>query len=218
VRGGKQRELLALLVVHANDVVSSDGLIEGLWRDQPPPSALKTLQVLLSRLRSDLGSASGALETHGYGYLLRVDPERFDADAFRAGVEGGRRALARGEAEEAATALRAALALWRGQALAEFRYHEFAQSEIARLEELRLAAQEERIAADLARINELRKAVAYGGREPVTEIYAWIAANSLRASTGSGRAGCSFLLTLRCDLDPAGRTQELPLTSASPLG
>jgi DNA-binding SARP family transcriptional activator/DNA-binding beta-propeller fold protein YncE len=149
VRGGKQRELLALLLVHANDVVSSDRLIEGLWRDQPPPSAVKTLQALVSRLRSDLGSASGALETHGYGYRLRVDPERFDADAFRAGVEGARRALARGEAEEAATALRAALALWRGPALAEFRYHEFAQAEIARLEELRLAAQEERIAADL---------------------------------------------------------------------
>jgi DNA-binding SARP family transcriptional activator/ABC-type branched-subunit amino acid transport system substrate-binding protein/DNA-binding beta-propeller fold protein YncE len=149
VRGGKQRELLALLLVHANDVVSSDRLIEGLWRDQPPPSALKTLQALVSRLRSELGSASDALETHGYGYRLRVDPERFDADAFRAGAENGRRALARREPEEAATALRAALALWRGPALAEFRYHEFAQAEIARLEELRLAAQEERIAADL---------------------------------------------------------------------
>ena len=148
VRGGKQRELLAILLVHANEVVSSDRLIEGLWLDNPPPSALKTLQALLSRLRSDLGTASGALETHAYGYRLVVEPERLDAEVFRAGVEEGRRALARGEAEEAAEKLRAALALWRGAALAEFRY-DFAQAEIARLEELRLAAQEERIAADL---------------------------------------------------------------------
>jgi DNA-binding SARP family transcriptional activator/ABC-type branched-subunit amino acid transport system substrate-binding protein/DNA-binding beta-propeller fold protein YncE len=150
VRGGKQRELLAILLVHANQVVSSDHLIEGLWRDRPPPSALKTLQALVSRLRSDLGSASGALETHGHGYRLVVGTDRLDAAAFRAGVEEGRRALARGEAEEAAEELRSALALWRGPALAEFRYHDFAQAEIARLEELRLAAREERIAADLA--------------------------------------------------------------------
>lgn len=149
VRGGKQRELLAILLLHANEVVSSDRLIEELWRDAPPPSALKTLQALVSRLRSDLGSASGALETHGYGYRLRVEPERLDADAFRAGVEEGRRTLARGDAEAAAERLCAALALWRGPALAEFRYENFAQAEIARLEELRLAAQEERIAADL---------------------------------------------------------------------
>jgi DNA-binding SARP family transcriptional activator/ABC-type branched-subunit amino acid transport system substrate-binding protein/streptogramin lyase len=149
VRGGKQRELLAILLAHSNEVVSSDRLIEGLWRDAPPPSALKTLQTLISRLRSDLASASGALETEGYGYRLRVEPEHLDAETFRAGVEEGRSALARGDADAAAEKLRAALALWRGPALAEFRYDDFAQAEIARLEELRLAAQEERIAADL---------------------------------------------------------------------
>lgn len=149
VRGGKQRELLAILLVHASEIVSSDRLIESLWHDNPPPSALKTLQALVSRLRSDLGSASDALETLGYGYRLVVEPERLDAEAFRAGAEEGRRALARGEAEKAAETLRAALALWRGPALAEFRYQDFAQGEIARLEELRLAVQEERIAADL---------------------------------------------------------------------
>jgi DNA-binding SARP family transcriptional activator len=149
VRGGKQRELLAILLAHSNEVVSSDRLIEGLWRDAPPPSALKTLQTLISRLRSDLASASGALETEGYGYRLRVEPEHLDAETFRAGVEEGRSALARGDADAAAEKLRAALALWRGPALAEFRYDDFAQAEIARLEELRFAAQEERIAADL---------------------------------------------------------------------
>jgi DNA-binding SARP family transcriptional activator/ABC-type branched-subunit amino acid transport system substrate-binding protein/streptogramin lyase len=149
VRGGKQRELLALLLVHANDVVSSDRLIEGLWGEAPPPTALKTLQALVSRLRSDLDPASGSLETHGYGYRLAVEPARLDAEVFRAGIEEGRRALARGDAGESAERLRTALALWRGPALAEFRYQEFAQTEIARLEELRIAAREERIAADL---------------------------------------------------------------------
>jgi DNA-binding SARP family transcriptional activator/ABC-type branched-subunit amino acid transport system substrate-binding protein/DNA-binding beta-propeller fold protein YncE len=147
LRGGKQGELLAVLLIHANAVVSSDRLIEGLWSDEPPPSALKTLQALVSRLRSDLGSASGALETRGYGYRLHV--ERLDAEEFSAGVEDGRRALARGDAADAADTLRAALALWRGPPLAEFRYRDFAQAEVARLDELRVAALEERVAADL---------------------------------------------------------------------
>jgi DNA-binding SARP family transcriptional activator/ABC-type branched-subunit amino acid transport system substrate-binding protein/streptogramin lyase len=149
VRGGKQRELLAILLVHANQIVSSDRLIDDLWADEPPATALKTLQALVSRLRSDLGSSSDELETHGSGYRLVVEPERLDAGAFRAGADEGRRALARGEAAAAAETLRAALALWRGPALVEFRYQNFAQSEIARLEELRLAVQEERVAADL---------------------------------------------------------------------
>jgi len=150
IKGGKQRELLAVLLVHANAIVSPDQLIEDLWGQSPPPSALKTLQALVSRLRSNLGTASGALETHGHGYRLRVEPGMLDAEAFRTGLEDGRLALARDDPETAADLLRAALALWRGPALAEFRYEDFAQSEIARLDELRLAAQEERIDADLA--------------------------------------------------------------------
>jgi DNA-binding SARP family transcriptional activator/ABC-type branched-subunit amino acid transport system substrate-binding protein len=149
IKGGQQRELLAILLVHANDIVSPDRLIEGLWGETPPASALKTLQALVSRLRGTLDGASGALETHGHGYRLRVEPGQLDAELFRSGLEEGRRALARGEAEAAAERLREALSLWRGPALAEFRYEDFAQAEIARLEELRLAAQEERIEADL---------------------------------------------------------------------
>ena len=149
LKGGKQRELLGVLLVHANEIVSVDGLIDALWGAAPPPSAPKSLQALVSRLRADLGVASGELETHGYGYRLRLDAERLDADVFRGRVEDGRRALAAGHAEAAAETLRAALALWRGPALADFRYHDFAQSETERLEELRLAAQEERFAAEL---------------------------------------------------------------------
>jgi DNA-binding SARP family transcriptional activator/ABC-type branched-subunit amino acid transport system substrate-binding protein/DNA-binding beta-propeller fold protein YncE len=149
IKGGKQRELLAILLIHANDIVSPDRLIEGLWGETPPASALKTLQAYVSRLRGTLGAASGALETHGHGYRLRVEPGQLDAELFRSGLEEGRRALARGEADAAAERLRQALALWRGPALAEFRYEDFAQAEITRLEELRLAAREERIEADL---------------------------------------------------------------------
>ena len=150
IRGGKQRELLAVLLIQAGDVVSADRIIDALWGESPPPSALKTVQALVSRLRSTLGAASGALETHGHGYRLHLEPDQLDAAAFRMRLEEGRRALARGDASAAAELLRNALALWRGPALAEFRYEDFAQSEIARLGELRLAALEERIEADLA--------------------------------------------------------------------
>jgi DNA-binding SARP family transcriptional activator/ABC-type branched-subunit amino acid transport system substrate-binding protein len=149
IPGGKQRELLAILLIHANEFVSSDRLVEELWSESPPASALKTLQALVSRLRSALGSASGSILTHGHGYRLQLEPAQLDAEAFRAGLDEGRRALARGDAATASETLREALALWRGPALAEFRYADFAQSEIARLEELRLSAQEERIEADL---------------------------------------------------------------------
>ena len=149
IRGGKQRELLAILLIQAGDVVSADRIIDALWGESPPPSALKTVQALVSRLRSTLSTASGALETHGHGYRLNLQPDQLDAAAFRMGLDAGRRALARGDASEAAELLRDTLALWRGPALAEFRYEEFAQAEIARLEELRLAAHEERIEADL---------------------------------------------------------------------
>src|SRR4029453_5860928 len=145
----KQRERLAILLIHANEIVSSDRLVEELWSEAPPASALKTLQALLSRLRSALGPASGSLLTHGHGYRLQLEPAQLDAEAFRAGLDEGRRALARGDAATASETLREALALWRGPALAQFRYADFAQSEIARLEELRLSAQEERIEADL---------------------------------------------------------------------
>ena len=149
IRGRKQRDLLAVLLIHANEVVTPDALIEELWGESPPPSALKTLQAYVSRLRRSLEPDGAALETHGHGYRLRVDARALDADLFLARLEEGRRALAAGKPESAARELREALDLWRGPALAEFRYENFAQAEIERLEELRLAAQEERIEAEL---------------------------------------------------------------------
>jgi YVTN family beta-propeller protein len=156
--GDKQRVLLAILLLHANEVVSADGLIDGLWGERPPPSALNALHVHVSRLRRALedaadpppASADGALVTRGRGYVLRVGAGELDVGRFRDLVEQGRQALADGDGADAARILRHALALWRGPPLAEFKYEPFAQSAIAQLEELRIAALEERVEADIA--------------------------------------------------------------------
>ena len=146
--GAKQRAVLAILLVHAGEVVSVDRLVEELWGDRPPDTATKTVQVYISRLRKALGE--GALVTRGGAYLLDVQPDQLDARRFEELLGEGRNALARGDARAAGDRLRQALALWRGPPLAEFAYDGFAQAEIARLEELRLAALEARIEADLA--------------------------------------------------------------------
>jgi DNA-binding SARP family transcriptional activator/DNA-binding beta-propeller fold protein YncE len=152
IGGHKQRALLAVLLLRANEVVSLDTLIDELWGETPPPTAAKTLQAHVSRLRKTFAdtSGSGRLETRGQGYLLRVDPGQLDAEVFRSMLEDARSALADGDPQTAAKDLRKALDLWRGSPLADFAYEPFAQTEIARLEELRVAALEERIEADLA--------------------------------------------------------------------
>jgi YVTN family beta-propeller protein len=144
----KQRALLAVLLLHANEVVSSDRLVDQLWGERAPAKAAKNVQVYVSQLRRLLGD--GQLETEGRGYVLRLEPGALDAQRFQALLDEGRGALAAGEAKRAAETLREALGLWRGAALADVAYEQFAQAEIARLEELRLAALEERIEADLA--------------------------------------------------------------------
>ncbi len=154
--GRKPRALLAILLVRANEVVSADKLIDELWGDAPPPTAAKTLQAHVSRLRKSITTdgrsreEEAPLETRGHGYVLRIEPGQLDAERFQRLLEEGRRALARRDAESAARKINEALALWRGPALADFAYESFAQAEIARLEELRLCALEERIEANLA--------------------------------------------------------------------
>jgi DNA-binding SARP family transcriptional activator/ABC-type branched-subunit amino acid transport system substrate-binding protein len=157
IGGHKQRALLASLLLHANEVVSLDRLIDELWGETPPPTAAKTLQAQVSRLRRSLNGDEdpaahmlGPLETRGHGYLLKVEPGQVDADRFQGMLEEARRTRAEGKLEEAAEELRRALALWRGPALADFAYEPFAQTEIARLDELQLTALEERLDADLA--------------------------------------------------------------------
>ena len=148
VAGGRQRTLLALLLVHANEVVSRDRLVDGLWGERPPATAAKVLQNAVAQLRRSLGD--DVIVTRAPGYVLRVEPDAIDARRFEALLEDGRRTLAAGDAAEAARILREALALWRGRPLEEYAYEPFAEPEIARLEELRLRALEERMEADLA--------------------------------------------------------------------
>jgi DNA-binding SARP family transcriptional activator len=143
VVGPKQRALLAILLLHANEVVSSDRLLDLLWGDDPPDAS--ALRVRMSQLRKTLGDG-GEIVTQAPGYLLRVGDDELDLRRFEKLVAGA----ASEPPELAAERLREALELWRGRPLAEFAYDDFAQRAIARLEELRLVATEKRIDADLA--------------------------------------------------------------------
>lgn len=145
--GRKQKAVLASLLLHRGEVVTADRLIDALWGERAPATAAKTVQVYVSNLRKALGD--GHLVTRGGGYVLAVEPDQVDADRFTKLAASGREALERGEPQQAQALLHGALALWRGPALADFSYESFAEPEIARLEEARLAALEDRIEADL---------------------------------------------------------------------
>ena len=148
--GDRQRALLAILLIHANEPVSADELIDELWGEHPPASPRKGLQVQVSRLRKAFGEGSARLVTQPNGYLLHVEPGELDLDRCEHLAHRGREALASEDPRRAAGHLREALAVWSGPALAEFSFESFAQGEIGRLEELRLALLEDRIDADLA--------------------------------------------------------------------
>ena len=153
--GSKQRALLGVLLIHANEALSTDRLIEELWGEHPPATAAKTVQVHVSRLRKVLASGAGdgsedLVVTREHGYELALDPERLDAHRFERLVAEGRADLAAGEPRRAASAHEAALAMWRGPPLDDLAYEPFAQREISRLEDLHVAALEEMIDAKLA--------------------------------------------------------------------
>ena len=150
IASGKQRALLAILLLHANEVLSGDRLIEELWGEQPPASATKGLQVQISRLRKALDGGESPIVTGRNGYSIRVAPGELDLERFTRLAEEGRQALGAGDPAAGAELLREALSLWRGPPLADFTFESFAQVQIGRLEELRLAALEDRIDADLA--------------------------------------------------------------------
>jgi DNA-binding SARP family transcriptional activator len=149
IGGRKQRALLAALVLRANEVVQTDRLVELVWGDSPPAAGAKAVQIHVSRLRRAL-AADDVLQTRAGGYVLATEPESIDLQRFEAGAAEGRRWLAAGEPGEARVALTAALGLWRGPALGDLLSEPFAQRESARLEELQLAAREDRIEADIA--------------------------------------------------------------------
>jgi DNA-binding SARP family transcriptional activator len=142
----QQRALLALLLLNANQVVTTERLAEELWPGDVPKSAVKAIQVYVSSLRKAFGKSRDALETRGSGYVLRAEAGELDLHQFELLLE---RAKDEEPSPRAAT-LRSALSLWRGAPLADLTYESFAQPEAARLEALRLLAQEERIEAELA--------------------------------------------------------------------
>jgi DNA-binding SARP family transcriptional activator len=163
--GRNQLALFAMLLLHANEVVSSDRLIDAVWGAAAPPTAGKTVQVYVSRLRKELGD--DRLVTRAPGYVLRVDRAELDLARFEELCGEAQRS----DPDRAAATWRRALDLWRGPALADLTYESFAQPEIARLEELRWAALEQRIDADLA---------AGGHAEVVGELGALVAEHPVR--------------------------------------
>ena len=164
--GPKQRALLAMLLLRPNVVLSRDELIDGLWGERPPPTADHTLDNYVSRLRKLLGA--DRVVRRSPGYLLKVEPGELDAARFEELFERGRSA---DDARAAAEALRTALALWRGPALADMGHARFAQGEAERLEALRLLAREECFEADLA---------LGGGALLVPELEAFVAEHPFR--------------------------------------
>jgi predicted ATPase/DNA-binding SARP family transcriptional activator len=146
--GRKRRAVLAALLLHPNETLSSERLIDELWGESPPSNALKTLQVHVSRLRKEL--PDGVLVTHGHGYALEVGPDELDAQRFERLLAEARSDLGDERPSAALASLDAAMAEWRGPPLADLAYEPFAQTEIARLEDLRVAAVEQTIDAKLA--------------------------------------------------------------------
>lgn len=150
VRAGRQGALLALLALHVGETVSTDKLLDELWGGRPPPTALSALRNLVSQARKVIDpEQTGLLTTRAPGYSLEIPPDAIDTHRFKRLAAEGHAALETSPAR-AREILAEALGLWRGEALAEFAYERFAQSEIARLDEIRSAALRDRIDADLA--------------------------------------------------------------------
>ena len=150
VTGVRRRALLALLLLNASEVVSADRLLDELWGDARPAAGTTALRVRVSQLRKALSAGGDPIVTQASGYLLRVEAEQLDLRRFELLVRDGRRAIDRGDHETAVELLESALALWRGPPLADLAYEPFARAPILRLEELRVAARELRIGAELA--------------------------------------------------------------------
>jgi DNA-binding SARP family transcriptional activator len=151
VAGTHRRRLFALLASRPGRMVSVDAIVDALWGEDPPPTAAKTVQTHVVRLRRSLSATDVELiETIRGGYRLAVDPSAVDAVRFEQLAAHGRQELARGAAGAAAALLAEALGLWRGPAYAEFSDAEFAAAERVRLDELRLRATEDLAEAQLA--------------------------------------------------------------------
>jgi DNA-binding SARP family transcriptional activator len=219
----KVLRVLALLLLNANQLVPVDSLIEELWDDSPPKSAMTTAQTYVYQLRKAFATrtvGSGAKEwlaTRPRGYILRVEPEQLDVERFQALSDEGQLLLERGEYDEAGEALRGALALWTGPPLANVTLGPLLESHAVHLEERRLRTLELRIQADMHRgrhrelVGELRQLVA---KHPLHE---WFHGQLMIALTRSGRRNealqtyddLRYRLKDQLGLDPQADLQQL---------
>jgi DNA-binding SARP family transcriptional activator len=210
--GARTRALLALLLTSANEVVSSDRLIDELWGARPPRVAANALQYHVSRLRKALAPAP-VIVTREPGYLITVEPDQLDLLRFERLVSEAQGV----SPPEAARRLREALALWRGPPLADLKREPFARAEIGRLEELRLAALEQRIEADLALG---RRAEVVGELEALTREHPYretLRGQLMLALYGSGRQADALevyrdtrrLLVEELGIEPGPAIQQL---------
>ena len=158
----RQRVLLARLLINPGETVTSDRLVEDLWPGDVPDTARHALHVYVSKLRAALGPDRDRLIRRNTGYRFSIEPDELDASCFMAQVAEGRASLDRGDPETALAQLESALAMWRGPFLADIADEEFVRAEAVRLNEVRLVALEQRVAAGLelgrhdALIEELR--------------------------------------------------------------
>jgi DNA-binding SARP family transcriptional activator len=152
LRGATQRSVLAVFLLSANEPVRTEQLVNALWGETPPETAPRMIRNSISQLRKVLGGGEpfAALATGAAGYVLQLDPAELDATRFERLVRAAAEAAAHGDHAAAAGLAHEGLLLWRGPPLADFTYDAFAQAEIARLDDLRLAAIEQRIEAELA--------------------------------------------------------------------
>jgi DNA-binding SARP family transcriptional activator len=150
VPGTRQRAVLAVLLLSANQVVSSERLLNDVWGEDLPSAGGTALRVRVSQLRRALGPEGDLIATRSPGYVINLEPDQLDVHRFERLLREGEQALARDDGAAAVRALEDALALWRGPALADFPYEAFAQGPIRRLEELRMSAREQLIGARLA--------------------------------------------------------------------
>ena len=150
IPGARQRELLAILLLHAGEVVSTDRLMDALWGEGQPAAGATALRVRVSQLRKALGPGGKTLVTRTPGYALLLERDGLDLRRFERELDEADRALGAGDAAGAVEHAQSALSLWRGPPLADCAYASFAQAAIARLEELRFSALELRIDAELA--------------------------------------------------------------------
>jgi DNA-binding SARP family transcriptional activator len=147
----KQRAVLAILLLHVGEIVSIDRIIDLLWGDEPPRTAAHSVQIYVSDLRKSLEAVAGKrlILTRPPGYQLDTPPETVDARHFEALVQRGSAQLNAGDRDAAIATLRTALELWRGPALSDFAYEEFAQPYVRRLHDMHLDAIETLAAAEL---------------------------------------------------------------------